>query len=127
MRIVLKDFRTAKDRPPARFVGGTEGLTGHAVESMISGGVQVAGSVERSVLSPGVSIGRNARVEGCVLLDGVRVGQDAALRNAILDKNVVVPDGFRLGFSGADATLPRMTITAEGIRVVPKGTRLGPA
>jgi len=113
--------------PPARFVGGTEGVTGHAVESMISGGVQIAGSVERSVLSPGVSVGRNARVEGCVLLDGVRVGQDAAVRNAILDKHVVVPDGFRLGFSPADADLPRVTVTEEGIRVVSKGTGLGPA
>jgi len=113
--------------PPARFVGGTEGVTGHAVESMISGGVLVAGSVERSVLSPGVMVGRNARVEGCVLLDGVRIGQDAAVRNAILDKNVVVPDGFRLGYSAADASLPRVTMTADGIRVVSKGTLVGPA
>jgi glucose-1-phosphate adenylyltransferase len=110
--------------PPARFVGGTEGVTGHAVESMISGGVQIAGSVERSVLSPGVAVGRNARVEGCVLLDGVRIGQDAAVRNAILDKNVVVPDGFRLGFSDSDGDLPRVTVTKDGIRVVSKGTGL---
>jgi glucose-1-phosphate adenylyltransferase len=113
--------------PPARFVGGTEGVTGHAVESMISSGVLVAGSVERSVLSPGVMVGRNARVEGCVLLDGVRIGQDAVVRNAILDKNVVVPDGFRLGFSASDGNLPRVTMTSDGIRVVSKGTRVGPA
>ena len=112
--------------PPARFVGGTEGVTGHAVESMISGGVQVAGSVERSVLSPGVSVGRNARVEGCVLLDGVRIGREAVVRNAILDKNVVVPDGFQLGVSDKDADLPRVTVTAEGIRVVAKGASVGP-
>jgi glucose-1-phosphate adenylyltransferase len=111
--------------PPARFVGGTEGVTGHAVESMISGGVQVAGSVERSVLSPGVAVGRNARVEGCVLLDGVRVGQDALLRNAILDKNVVVPDGFQLGVSDRDKELKRVTVTSDGIRVVAKGALLG--
>jgi glucose-1-phosphate adenylyltransferase len=111
--------------PPARFVGGTEGVTGHAVESMISGGVQVAGSVERSVLSPGVAVGRNARIEGCVLLDGVRVGHDAVLRNAILDKNVVVPDGFQLGVSDRDKELKRVTVTSEGIRVVAKGALLG--
>jgi glucose-1-phosphate adenylyltransferase len=110
--------------PPARFVGGTEGVTGHAVESMVSTGVQVAGSVERSVLSPGVVIGRNARVEGCVLLDGVRVGQDAIVRNCILDKNVIVPNGFQLGVSDKDVDLKRVTVTAEGIRVVSKGTTL---
>ncbi|MGQ0624259.1 MAG: glucose-1-phosphate adenylyltransferase [Sporichthyaceae bacterium] len=111
--------------PPARFVGGTEGVTGHAVESMVSDGAQVAGSVERSVLSPGVIVGRNARVEGCVLLDGVRIGQDAHVRGAILDKNSVVPDGFRLGLSDADHGLKRVTVTAEGIRVVAKGSALG--
>ncbi|MGQ0630668.1 MAG: glucose-1-phosphate adenylyltransferase [Sporichthyaceae bacterium] len=111
--------------PPARFVGGTEGVTGHAVESMVSDGAQVAGSVERSVLSPGVIIGRNARVEGCVLLDGVKIGQNAIVRNAILDKNSVVPDDFRLGVSDNDAALKRVTVTAEGIRVVAKGTALG--
>ena len=110
--------------PPARFVGGTEGVTGHAVESMISGGVQIAGAVERSVLSPGVSVGRNARIEGCVLLDGVKIGQDALIRNAILDKNVVVPDGFQLGVNDKDAELKRVSITADGIRVVAKGTTL---
>ena len=108
--------------PPARFVGGTEGVTGHAVESMISGGAQIAGAVERSVLSPGVSVGRGARVEGCVLLDGVKIGQDAVVRNAILDKNVVVPDGFRLGLTDKDADLKRVTMTEGGIRVVSKGT-----
>jgi glucose-1-phosphate adenylyltransferase len=111
--------------PPARFVGGTEGVTGHAVESMISGGVQVAGSVERSVLSPGVAIGRSARVEGSVLLDGVRVGREAVVRNAILDKNVVIPDGFQLGVSDKDAELKRVLVTTEGIRVVAKGTTVG--
>ncbi|MBA3741561.1 glucose-1-phosphate adenylyltransferase [Sporichthya sp.] len=110
--------------PPARFVGGTEGVTGHAVESMISGGVQIAGAVERSVLSPGVSVGRNARIEGCVLLDGVKIGQDALVRNAILDKNSVVPDGFQLGVNDKDVDLKRVTITEEGIRVVAKGTSL---
>jgi glucose-1-phosphate adenylyltransferase len=111
--------------PPARFVGGTEGVTGHAVESMISGGVQVAGSIERSVLSPGVTVGRNARVEGCVLLDGVRIGRDTVVRNAILDKGVVIPDGFQLGVSDKDVDLKRVTVTTEGIRVVQKGTTLG--
>ncbi|MGQ0847337.1 MAG: glucose-1-phosphate adenylyltransferase [Sporichthyaceae bacterium] len=110
--------------PPARFVGGTEGVTGHAVESMISGGVQIAGAVERSVLSPGVTVGRGARVEGCVLLDGVKIGHDAVVRNAILDKNVVVPDGFRLGLTDKDADLKRVIMTEGGIRVVAKGATL---
>jgi glucose-1-phosphate adenylyltransferase len=46
------------------------------------------------------------------------------VRNAILDKNVVVPDGFQLGVNDKDADLKRVTITEEGIRIVAKGTTI---
>jgi glucose-1-phosphate adenylyltransferase len=102
--------------PPARFVGA-----GGAVESMLSAGVQIAGSVERSVLSPGVVVERDARVEGSVLMDGVRVGAGAVVRNAIVDKSVLVPDGYELGVH-ADRDRERFTVTDGGVTVLGKKT-----
>jgi glucose-1-phosphate adenylyltransferase len=32
-----------------------------------------------------------------VISDNVRIGRNAVIRNAILDKNVVVPDGAQIG------------------------------
>jgi glucose-1-phosphate adenylyltransferase len=36
-------------------------------------------------------------VSDSVLLNGVRLGRGAVVRNAIIDKNVVVPDGATIG------------------------------
>jgi len=57
------------------------------------------------------------------VLPGVRIGQNAVVRNAILDKNVVVPDGATIGVDAArDAE--RFTVTPSGITVVGKGIRV---
>src|SRR3954447_13356220 len=84
--------------PPAKFVHGYDDRQGRAVESMISPGVVVSGSlVERSVVSPTVRISSGSRVEDSVLMEGVQVGRRADIRRAILDKNVIVPEDAQIG------------------------------
>lgn len=48
-------------------------------------------------MSSSVTIGTGAYVEGSVIMPGVRIGRDAVVRRAILDKNVVIPDGAQVG------------------------------
>ena len=84
--------------PPAKFVFEKgEGRTGHALDSMVSAGVVVSGgTVRRSILSPGTDPS-GALVEGSVLMHDVDVGGGAVVRNAIVDKNVQVPEGAQIG------------------------------
>ena len=116
--------------PPAKFVFQDEGRTGHALDSMVCPGVIVSGgTVRRSVVSPGVRIHDHADVEGSVLFAGVEVGQGAVIRNAIIDKDVVVEAGARLGVD-RDADRAQWTVSDGGVVVVPKGARVpaeGPA
>ncbi|MCO5996965.1 glucose-1-phosphate adenylyltransferase [Actinoallomurus rhizosphaericola] len=106
--------------PPAKFVFNEEGRRGYAVDSMVSPGVIVAGGVaERSILSPGVYVDAGASVHGSVLMDCVRVGRGAVVRNAIIDKNVVIPDGARIGVD-EDYDREHFTVTASGVRVLGK-------
>ncbi len=107
--------------PPAKFVEG-----GTLRESMIDSGSIISGaSVVRSVLSSDVRVQAGSTVEGSVLLPGVRIGRNAVVRNAILDKNAVVPDGARIGVD-PDADRHRFVVTASGITVVGKGVRVEP-
>jgi glucose-1-phosphate adenylyltransferase len=107
--------------PPAKFAHCDDpGTGGTAMDSLISAGVFVfGGTVERSVLSPGAVVGNRARVEDSVLLNSVQVGKDAVVRRAIVDKNVVIPDGARIGVD-PERDRSRFAVTREGIVVIGK-------
>lgn len=101
--------------PPAKFVED-----GTARDSMIGAGSIISGaSVVRSVVSEDVHINAGSRVEGSVLLPGVRIGRNAVVRHAILDKNVVVPDGAKVGVD-VDLDNDLYTVSPGGITVVGK-------
>jgi glucose-1-phosphate adenylyltransferase len=106
--------------PPAKFVFNDDGRRGYAVDSMVSPGVILAGgAAERSILSPGVYLDAGSQVYDSVLMDSVRVGKGAVVQHAIVDKNVVIPDGVEVG---AEATRDRerFTVTDGGVRVIGK-------
>ena len=110
--------------PPARTVHGSAGRAGTAMESLLSPGSVVSGaSVSRSVLSPGVHVHSGAQVDASVLMQGVQIGRHAIVRNAILDKNVVVPEGARIGVD-ADRDRELYTVSAGGVVVIGKNQRI---
>jgi glucose-1-phosphate adenylyltransferase len=110
--------------PPAKFVFADDGHTGHALDSMVCPGVIISGAeISRSVISPNVHVDSYALVEGSVVFSGARVGQRAVVRNAIVDKDVVIEPGARVGID-PDADRERFTISDGGVVVIPKGTRV---
>ena len=102
--------------PPAKFVQG-----GTAQESIVgTGSIVSAAWVGHSVLSSDVVVEAGAHVEGSVLLPGVRVGKGAMVRRAILDKNVVIPDGAQVGVD-LELDRERYTVSGGGVVVLGKG------
>jgi len=117
-------FTVHEPLPPARFVYEEPGgRFGHAVESLVSPGVQVGGLVRRSVLSPGVFVDAHAEVDGAVLMDGVRVGRRAVVRRAIVDKNVDIPDGAQVGVD-LERDREHYAVTTEGVVVIGKNQKV---
>jgi glucose-1-phosphate adenylyltransferase len=85
-------------QPPAKLVQGEGGHQPTATEAVLSPGTVISGGrIHRSVLSPSVHVDSDAEVSDSVIMHGCRIGPGAIVRNAILDKNVVVPAGARIG------------------------------
>ena len=111
--------------PPAKFVFDWEDRRGFAVDSIVASGVIVSGGeVRRSVIGHGVMVHSYSRVEDSVLMQGVEIGRGAVVRRAILDKNVVVPEGFQIGVD-LDLDRERFTVTENGIVVIGKSDEVG--
>jgi glucose-1-phosphate adenylyltransferase len=108
-------------RPPA-LVRNADGHEGRCVNSILSPGCLVSGgSVEGSVLSPGVVVETGATVEGSVLMPAVRIGKGAQVRRAIVDEGVVVPPGTTIGCDPI-ADRRRFAVTPGEVVVVAAGT-----
>jgi glucose-1-phosphate adenylyltransferase len=59
-------------------------------------------------------------------MDAVQVGQGAVVRNAILDKQVTVPEGAQIGVDPEHDRARGFTVSAGGITVIGKGTKVDP-
>jgi glucose-1-phosphate adenylyltransferase len=109
-------------QPPAKFVHDLGDRVGHAIDSVVSNGVIVSGGlVRKSVLSPGVRVNSWSRVERSVLLAGTKIGRHAVVQDAILDKNVIVPEGAHVGVDKDHDRARGFTVSDSGITVIGKG------
>jgi glucose-1-phosphate adenylyltransferase len=103
--------------PPAKFVHNQDDRRGVAIESMVSGGCIVSGSVFRSVLFSTVRVHSYAAVNWAVLLPGVEVGRRARLTRVVIDRDCIIPDGMVIGEDAA-ADAERFYRTESGITLV---------
>jgi glucose-1-phosphate adenylyltransferase len=118
----------APSQPPAKFVHDDgDGRMGRAINSLVSNGVIVSGSLVReSVLSPGVRVENWATVERSVVMHNTHIGPRAVVRNAILDKNVTVPEGVQVGVDKEHDRARGFVVSDGGVTVVGKGQLVTP-
>ncbi len=104
--------------PPAKFVQDRSGSHGMTMNSLISGGSMISGSVVlNSVLFPRVRINSFCNIDSAVLLPDVVLGRSCRLRNCVIDRACVLPDGIVIG-ENPDEDSRRFYRSEEGIVLV---------
>ncbi len=108
----------SEERPPVNI------RTGATVShSLITDGCVIEGSVEFSVLSPGVLVQRGAVVRHSVIMTDTVIKAGAVVDRCIIDKQVVVGRGAHLGWSKDYSINPLGELTT-GITLVGKNSQL---
>ncbi len=116
-------FTRGLNEPPAKIADGPRGPSLISNCILSNGVIVVGGHCRDSVLSHDVRIDADAEVTESVLLDNVRVGEGARVHRCIVDKNVVIPPGFSVGFD-AKADAARFLISPNGVVAIPKNYRI---
>ena len=107
---------------PVQMPGAKFTMNGVARDSIVSPGCVVSGgSIESSVLSPNIEVHDGATVEDSVILSHAVIGRNAVVRRAILDKNVQIPEGAKIGVDPEADEARGFTLSEGGVTVVGKG------
>jgi glucose-1-phosphate adenylyltransferase len=112
--------------PPTRYLPGSQ-----VDDSLVSAGCVVQGTVQGSVLSPGVHVAKGATVTDCVLWEDVHVGEGAQLTGVVSDKRTVFGKGAQVGLGAAAPSQEMPASLTCGATVVgmdarvPAGARVG--
>lgn len=107
--------------PPAKTVFDDGERRGQNIDSYVCAGcITSGGTVIRSIIGPMSKVNSYSLVEDSILFENVTIGRHARIRKAIIDKNVVIPDGSVIGYDAEEDLKMGYTITESGIVVVPR-------
>lgn len=80
-------YTKVRDDIPSRY-----GLNSCVKGSLIAQGCTIDGTVENSIISKGVRIGKGAHIKNCIIMQDTIIGDNADLSHIIIDKDVTVGD-----------------------------------
>lgn len=100
------------------------GEDANVTDSMISDGTIVLGDVHESIVSSGVSVGKNAEVKGSIIMQNAKVEDGARVYNSIIAEGTVVKSGVTVGHKEIVPGHEMITVIGKD-EVVEKDTKVG--
>ncbi|MCY6355300.1 glucose-1-phosphate adenylyltransferase [Clostridium sp. ZS2-4] len=86
---------TANPTKPPQYIGGTAKIR----NSLVVEGCTVFGTVNNSVLFPGVHVGKNTIIEDSVIMCNTKIGDNVVIRKAIVGKRATIRRNSVIGNS----------------------------
>lgn len=105
--------------PPAKFVWDSDERRGEAINSVVSGGCIISGSLlKRSLCFSNVRVHSYSYIEEAVMLPNVEIGRHCTIKKAVLDRGCVIPEGMQIGFNHDDDRARGFRVSSAGVVLV---------
>ncbi len=105
--------------PPAKTIFDDDARRGQNLDSYVCGGcITSGGTTRKSIIGPNCKIHGYSLIEYSILFNNVVVGRHAKIRKAIIDKNITIPSGMRIGYDPIEDRANGFTVTNSGIVVI---------
>ncbi len=106
--------------PPAKTLSHEGERVGRSLNSLVCDGTIISGGlVERSIIGSNVRVNSYSYLTDSIIFANCNIGRHARIRRAIIDKNVIVPEGYEIGFD-SEEDRKKFTVTETGIVVIAK-------
>lgn len=104
---------------PAKFVNSYQYDQGNAVNSMISNGVIIYGSmVNNSVIFANTQVCSRTKVNNSVIFPDVIIGKNCSINKCIIDSGVTIPDDMNIGVNYEEDIKNGFRVTNKGVVLV---------
>lgn len=105
--------------PPAKFVWDSDERRGEAINSVVSGGCIISGSLlKRSLCFSNVRVHSYSYIEEAVMLPNVEIGRHCTIKKAVLDRGCVVPEGMEIGVNHDEDRARGFRVSSAGVVLV---------
>ena len=86
-------IRSRNPMEPPQYLGTDSSVK----NSLVGGGAEIEGTLENSVLSSGVKLGKNSKIIDSVVFSNVEIGDNCTIEYSIIDENVKIEDNCIIG------------------------------
>jgi len=105
--------------PPAKFVFDRDDRRGIAIDSMVSGGCVISGSlVKKSLLFSNVRVHSYSEITDSVILPEVEIGRKVRIRKAIIDRGCTIAEDTVIGEDHDQDRERGFRVTEKGVVLV---------
>lgn len=98
------------------------GKTGKFINSIMTTGCEIYGTVINSVIGEGVTVKEGAVIENSIVMQGSVIGKNVKINYGMIDENVVIEDNATVGDKQSDKT--RIALVGRNSQIR-RGTKVG--
>jgi len=93
------------------------GKTGVMKNSIISEGCEIYGTVEHSIIFPGVMVGEGAYIKDSIIMADSVIRENTSVHYSIIDESVIIGSGAKIGGARPESESEGLAVIAKDVKI----------